>query len=362
MMVNAVRYQAGVPVYRYRIAPQVPPVSVLWFSGEEHPGYGRRHIHEFPVLFYVERAKQPTSGRPSGVAEHENVQDGAIQDSAVQDGDVYVIAAGEAIDPRVADTIASGFGLFFDPSAVGGDIQAPWSSWRGHPLLLPFLHAAPGGLLRLHVPPERRPLWTTTIAAIEAELSNREEGYRQAALAYLTVLLVDVTRLAADVVADLRRSNETLLAEVFDTIERHFAEPLTPSEVAKSIGMTPGHLTTLVRRRTGRALGDWITERRMAQARRLLTESDLPISEVARRVGLSDPGYFARVFRRSNGMTPREWRQSTQADTPSQGQPQQSKSGSQSQRPSQPLTTIEHSVSRSDVHHQNPHVVEHSTS
>lgn len=318
MMVNAVRYQGGVPVYRYRIGPQVPPVSVLRFDGVEHSGHGQRHIHEFPVLVYVERAKRLESGQPSASDRGSGVHNGEVRnddvhDRAIEDGDVYVIAAGEVIDPRVGDSIAGGYGLFFDPSAVGGDFQAPWSSWRAHPLLLPFLHAAPGGLLRLHVPPERRPLWTDTIAAIEAELSNRDEGYRQATLAYLTVLLVDVTRLAADVVGDLRRSNETLLAEVFDTIEQRFTEPLSPREVAKSVGMTPGHLTTLVRRRTGRALGDWIIERRMAQARRLLTESELPIGEVARRVGLSDPGYFARVFRRTNGVTPREWRQSTQA-------------------------------------------------
>lgn len=301
-MVSPVRYQAGVPVYRYRIGPQVPPISVMRFDSHEIPGHGRRHIHEFPVLLYIEKAEQ------SRVDEQAR-----YGDISVQDGDVFVVAAGEVIDPRIVNTIASGFGLFFDPSAVGGDLQAPWSSWRAHPLLLPFLHAVPGGLLRLHVPVGRRPLWSATISAIEAELSDRDEGFRQAALAYLTVLLVDVARLAADVVGDLRRSNEALLAEVFDTIEQRFAEPLSPSEVAKSVGMTPGHLTTLVRRRTGRALGDWITERRMAQARRLLTESDLPINEIARRVGLSDPGYFARVFRRTNGMTPRAWRQSTTA-------------------------------------------------
>ncbi|HEV2345301.1 MAG TPA: AraC family transcriptional regulator [Actinocrinis sp.] len=289
-----VRYRAAVPVYRYQTAPDVPPVSVLRFDPHAPPGHGRRHIHDFPVLIYVERAEREMS---------------AGQPYPARDGDAYVVAAGMVVDPAMLGGVAAGRGVFFDPAALGGDGQAPWPSWRSHPLLFPFLHGIPGGLLRLYVPPERQSAWSTTIAAIETELADRAEGYRQAALAHLTLLLVDVARLAADIVGDLRRSNETLLAEVFDVIERRFAEPLSLRDVADGIGVTPGYLTTLVRRRTGRTVVDWITEHRMVRARRLLIETDLPVAEVARRVGLPDPGYFARVFRQSNGATPREWRQ-----------------------------------------------------
>jgi AraC family transcriptional regulator, transcriptional activator of pobA len=291
-----VRYRGGVPIYQYRRAPEIPPVSVLRLHRHAQPGQGRRHIHDFPVLMYIEGTDQRA---------------GCDSPRPAQDGDAYVVAAGEVIDPSVLHTVAAGYGIFFDPTALGGQEQAPWSSWRAHPLLFPFLHGIPGGLLRLHVPPDRRPAWSATIVSIETELAERNEGYRQAALAYLTLLLVDVARLATDVVGDLRRSNETLLAEVFDVIEQRFAEPLSLRDVAGSVGLTPGHLTTLVRRRTGRTVGDWITERRMVHARQLLTDSDLPVNEIARSVGLPDPGYFARMFRRNNGVTPRAWRRNT---------------------------------------------------
>ena len=275
---HQVRYRAGVPVFAYRTTPEVPPVSVSRFRTGHLPANGQRHIHDFPVLAYFEQAG---------------------------DGSVQLLAPGTVVDPAVIDRMTSGCCVFFDPTALSGD---GWSSWRAHPLLLPFLHGTPSGVLRLVLPEERRPVWSSTIAALEAELDARAEGFRQAALAYLTLLLVDVARLATDVVGDLRRSNETLLAEVFDVIEQEFAGPLSLRDVAEKVGVTPGHLTTLVRRRTGRTVLDWITERRMTQARTLLTSTDLPVNEVGRRTGLPDPGYFARVFRQVNGVSPREWR------------------------------------------------------
>jgi AraC-like DNA-binding protein len=83
---------------------------------------------------------------------------------------------------------------------------------------------------------------------------------------------------------------------------------LSLRDVAGELGMTPGHLTTVVRRRTGRTVQEWIIERRMAEARTLLEQTNLPVAEVARRVGVSDPGYFSRLFSRIHGISPRKWR------------------------------------------------------
>jgi AraC family transcriptional regulator, transcriptional activator of pobA len=158
------------------------------------------------------------------------------------------------------------------------------------------------------VPDERRSAWEAAIESIETEVNTRQEGYRQAVLAHLTLLLIDVARLAVDVVGDLRRSGEPLLAEVFAVIDRRHSEPLKLRDVACEIGMSPGHLTTIVRRRTGRTVQEWIIERRMAEARTLLTNTALPVREVARRVGISDPGYFSGLFHRTHGSSPRSWR------------------------------------------------------
>ncbi|HET7665279.1 MAG TPA: AraC family transcriptional regulator [Mycobacterium sp.] len=271
-----VRLHDGVPVYQYLAHPDTPPVSVIRADGIVED---RVHIHDFPVLWYAEAACH-----------------------------VYVVAPGAAVDPTRVPHRDGGVGVFFDPCALDGEGRSPLPSWSAHPLLFPFVHGRSSGLLQLELPADRKPLWDSTITAIEAELADRKEGYRQAALAHLTLLLIDVARLAGDVVGDLRRSGEPLLAEVFTVIDRHHGEPLSLRDVAGELGMTPGHLTTVVRRRTGRTVQEWIIERRMAEARSLLSETELPVSEIARRIGMSDPGYFSRLFRRIHGASPREWR------------------------------------------------------
>jgi AraC family transcriptional regulator, transcriptional activator of pobA len=270
-------HRGGVPIYQYRTDPEISPVSVHRHLGEV--GERGRHIHNFPALWYVPAA-----------------------------GLVYVAAAGEVLDPRQLENLDAGVAVFFDPAALGEDGRSPWPAWRGHPMLFPFLHGLSGGVLRLEVPVSRRPMWDNAISSIETELTARQEGYRQAALAHLTLLLIDLARLADDVVGDLRRSGEPVLAEAFAVIDRRHTQPLSLRDVAREVGMTPGHLTTIVRRRTGRTVQEWIIERRMTEARNLLSETDIPVAEIARRVGISDPGYFSRLFTRTHGMSPRKWR------------------------------------------------------
>ena len=274
-------HRGGVPVYQYRTDPGASPVSVHRHGPRGPGGLGERdrHIHDFPALCYVAAT-----------------------------GVVYVAAAGEVLDPGQLDYLADGVAVFFDPAALGEDARSPWPAWRAHPLLFPFLHGHAGGVLRLEVPAARRSAWDNAIRSIETELTAGEEGYRQAVLAHLTLLLIELARLVRDVVADLRRSGEPLLAEAFSVIDRRHAEPLSLRDVASELGMTPAHLTTVVRRRTGRTVQEWIIERRMAEARTLLAETDLPIAEVAGRVGVPDPGYFSRLFSRTHGVSPRKWR------------------------------------------------------
>lgn len=272
------RHRDGVPVYEYPTDPASPPVSVMRLHPDGPPEKSP-HIHGFPILTYL-----PESGS------------------------VCIVAAGETIDPSAIEDAARGVAVYFDPSALGEGAHSPWQAWRRHPLLFPFLHGRAGGVLRVGLPDDRKQFWDNMIESIEAELATRRDGYRAATLAQLTLLLIDLARMTDGLVDDLRRCGEPLIADVFMVIDRQIGEPISLRDVAREVGLTPGHLTTVIRRRTGRTVGEWIVERRMAHARILLRDTDLSITEVSRQVGIADAGYFGRVFLRTHGVSPRQWR------------------------------------------------------
>jgi AraC family transcriptional activator of pobA len=289
------RRDDGLPVYTYGTVPGMPPVSALRFSrqpaGGGLPLDAHPHAHDFLVLTYFER-----DGGSLRLGDRE---------WRIEAGDAYLIAPGEIADPSGLEE-AEGWSIFFPPEVLGSGAPGAFLSWRAHPLLFPFVRGAAGGAQRLKVPAKERTSWSEHLAALDLELRQRRDGYREAVLAYLTLLLVGVGRLAADVVGDLK--DEPLLAEVFGFIEERYHEPISLRDVARAVSLSRGHLTTVVRRKTGRTVQEWIAERRMAEARRLLVETDLSVEEVGQRVGYLDAGYFVRSFRRAHGATPLGWR------------------------------------------------------
>lgn len=298
----------GVPVYAWVGHPGAPPVGTMQFrgadAGDPAPAGGRRHAHDFLVLAYVEQG----GGR---------LRLGDVERD-VGTGDVLVVPPGQVMGAAgvgFADAVVRA--VFFPPDAVEGRSPGALRSWRRHPLLLPFVGPGAPTVRRLRVPEGDRPRWTRRLTDLEAELDQgaaARVGGAEAALAHLTLLLVDVARLADD---PLTRDgwDDPLLASAFEVLARRYTEPLTLGDVAAELGLTAGHVTTVVRQRTGRTVQQWLVEHRMAEARRLLEGGDLLVGAVGARVGYPDPAYFARVFRRAHGMSPAAWRRVSRGGT-----------------------------------------------
>ena len=80
------------------------------------------------------------------------------------------------------------------------------------------------------------------------------------------------------------------------------------SGYAERLNISPSYLNKLVRTQTRHSAMDWVEIARVNWAKSLLKESDLSVGEVSTAIGVDDPSYFTRFFRKRTGMTPSEFR------------------------------------------------------
>jgi len=280
----------GTPVYRYHERVGVPPVSVQRLDTDSaHADLppGHRHAHDFLVLVYVERGESSLT------------VDGA--ERPLRAGEVHALSPGQVIGLPPGAPSCRAWTVAFTPDAVPALAAVSPLTWSRHPLLALF--AAGHGV----VPEPDRPRWQSWLGDLADELAGPARlGAHEAVTGLLTRLLVAAARLAPA----RQVGSDPLVERVFEEIEATFREPVSATDVARALGYTPGHLTTVVRERTGRTLLEWITERRMTEVRRLLRETDVPLGVVAARTGLRDASYLVRRFRAHYGTTPQRWRRS----------------------------------------------------
>lgn len=91
-------------------------------------------------------------------------------------------------------------------------------------------------------------------------------------------------------------------------IERHLDTPLTVAALARAVGLSHGHLSTLYRRSRGETIVAYIRRRRLERARHLLIHSTAAVADIASEVGLGDLQSFNKALRKQFGCGPRELR------------------------------------------------------
>jgi len=149
-------------------------------------------------------------------------------------------------------------------------------------------------------------------ADLNEEASLAREGFRLAMRGLLTLIVIEVVRLA---VSRSRSGAVTLsrkdprVEELRRLLDEHFRKERLISFYAERLAMTADRLNDHVKRATGVTAGHMIRQRVLTEAKRQLVFTTQAIHEIAYDLSFSDPSHFTRFFRKQTGMTPHAFRE-----------------------------------------------------
>ena len=98
------------------------------------------------------------------------------------------------------------------------------------------------------------------------------------------------------------------LQNMKDYIDLHFSEKLTLDDLAEAFYINKFYLTRVFREQFGITVNSYILQVRITRAKQLLRFSDLSIEKIGQECGMSDANYFARMFKKIEGIPPGEYR------------------------------------------------------
>lgn len=153
-----------------------------------------------------------------------------------------------------------------------------------------------------------------TLEAIAAEMENGAAGWREMLRSLVGQLTVYLLRSHINV----QRSDEVELSRVgivdrrlrraVEFMHDNCGRELSLAEIAAAAYLSEFHFARLFKKITGATPHGFLASLRIERARRLLAESDLPITEVGAAVGYAGQSHFTKVFREATGMTPQAFR------------------------------------------------------
>ena len=143
------------------------------------------------------------------------------------------------------------------------------------------------------------------------EMEQKNTGYEDICQAYMEILIIRLMRstsLAVPAEPQLASGNRQCAA-VKRYIDLHFKEALTLEQLAEDAHMNKYYLSHAFKREYGVSPINYMISRRIEESKYLLAETDLSMSQIAQLLGFSSLSYFSQTFRRTQSVSPMEYRQ-----------------------------------------------------
>lgn len=148
---------------------------------------------------------------------------------------------------------------------------------------------------------------------IQRELDSLHTANDRAAYHHLGLLSVWLERQVARQIPEATTkpdASRKLVARYTALLEREFRSGMGAGDFAAALGITPTHLTRCCNAACGKTASALLQDRKIFEARKLLSETRLPVAKIAVNLGFNSPAYFTRAFQNATGLSPSLFRRS----------------------------------------------------
>ncbi len=158
----------------------------------------------------------------------------------------------------------------------------------------------------IRIPREKLYKLRSLCGQIEDEDKKRHSGYEEMQKLCFRQMLLLISRYCSSTNITLSEAGQ-----VVQSIARYISEnpddDLTLTALSKKFNLSSGHLSRLFKATAGISLSEYINITRITTAERLLTTTNLSITRIATECGFNDSNYFAAVFKKLKGTTPKKY-------------------------------------------------------
>lgn len=146
------------------------------------------------------------------------------------------------------------------------------------------------------------------------EMQDRKPEYQTLCLAYMDIIMVQLMRNASVSVSQTqtRFPANRQCAFVRQYIDQHYKENITLDLLAEKVSINKYYMAHAFKREYGVSPISYLITCRIREGKRLLSETDLSLSQIASVLGFSSSSYFSQSFRNAEGTSPTEYRKANQ--------------------------------------------------
>jgi AraC-like DNA-binding protein/uncharacterized RmlC-like cupin family protein len=249
---------------------------------------------------YYPKAKYHYRERPHGADQHILIYchegRGAVRMNktafAVQAGDFFIIPTKT-------------------PHMYQADATLPWTIYWIHfkgktaPAILSFLKKRSNGYKGFIQHADK------SIGLFNDMYKQLEKGYGTDQLVYCNMCLWHYLTLfifnEKQVVAD-KSPQKDMIDKAIDYLRSHIDQEVTLEAIAQSVNISPSHFSYLFKNKTGFSPIEYFNHLKVQEACQYLLFTDMRIREISSELGIYDPYYFSRMFKKVMGLSPQEYR------------------------------------------------------